>query len=277
MFTSVLSDAANRTLARTRFADVQWVGETGSTNADLMRLARDGAPAGTVLVADHQTAGRGRADRTWTAPPGSSLLVSVLLRPAPAHASLSGMATGVAAADAIAHTCGVAVRLKWPNDLVWPGHGDTGDRKVGGILAEADWSDPERPAVVVGLGLNVNWPAFPEELQAIATSLNHITGHDVDRESLLVAILERLDTWCAHDGDDSDSDSADDVDVIDAVRARSATLGTHVRVQLANEAIDGDAVEITDDGHLVLVMNGGERRTITSGDVVHLRPTVAKF
>ena len=82
MFTAVLSEAANRALRRTRFSDVRWVDETGSTNADLLALARDGAADGTVLVADHQTAGRGRADRAWTAPPGSSLLVSVLLRPA---------------------------------------------------------------------------------------------------------------------------------------------------------------------------------------------------
>src|SRR4029078_5172932 len=119
MFTAVLSEAANRALSATRFSQVRWVDETGSTNADVLALARDGRPEGTVLVADHQTAGRGRVDRVWTAPPGSSLLMSVLLRPAPASAGFAGMALGVSAVDAVIATTGVVPRLKWPNDLVW--------------------------------------------------------------------------------------------------------------------------------------------------------------
>jgi BirA family biotin operon repressor/biotin-[acetyl-CoA-carboxylase] ligase len=261
MFTAVLSDAANRTLARTRFKDVQWITETGSTNADLMAAARSGAADGTVLVADHQTAGRGRADRVWTAPAESSLLVSVLLRPAPQVAAFSGMAVGVAAVDAIAAIARVVTRLKWPNDVVWPGRGDETDRKVGGILAEADWSDPTAPAVVVGLGLNVNWPAaFPEELRAVAASLNHVAGADIDREQLLVAILEQLDERCS------------DGSLLDAVRERLATLGTRVRVHLASDQIEGVAAALTDDGHLVVERDDGAPRVITAGDVVHLRP-----
>jgi BirA family biotin operon repressor/biotin-[acetyl-CoA-carboxylase] ligase len=262
MFTAVLSDVAKRALAQTRFSNVRWVDETGSTNADLLALAHEGASDGTVLVADHQTEGRGRADRVWTAPPGSSLLMSVLLRPAPAIAPFAGMAVGVAAADAVAATTGVVPRLKWPNDLVWPGAGTDSDRKLGGVLAEADWSDPAAPAVVVGLGLNVNWPSvFPEDLLAIATSVNHIAGKDVDREQLLVATLQELDR------------RRDDQHIVDAVRERSATLGTHVRVHLPSEDIEGVAAELTDEGHLVVETAGGQRQTITSGDVVHLRPT----
>jgi BirA family biotin operon repressor/biotin-[acetyl-CoA-carboxylase] ligase len=262
MFTAVLSDAANRALSRTRFSDVRWVEETGSTNADLMALAREGVSDGTVLVADHQTAGRGRADRAWTAPPGSSLLVSVLLRPAPTFAPLAGMAVGVAAVEAVSATAGVGLRLKWPNDLVWPGLGEGTDRKAGGILAEADWSDPDAPAVVVGLGLNVNWPrVFPDELVASATSLNHVAGHEIDRAAVLTAILGALD---ARYNDDR---------VVDEARARSATLGTRVRVQLASEAVEGVAVALTDEGHLVIDPDAGPPRTITAGDVVHLRPT----
>jgi BirA family transcriptional regulator, biotin operon repressor / biotin---[acetyl-CoA-carboxylase] ligase len=261
MFTAVLSEATNRALGRTRFADVRAVDETGSTNVDLMALARAGAADGTVLVADHQTAGRGRADRVWTAPPRSSLLMSVLLRPAPSFAPLAGMAVGVATVDAVSATAGVGLRLKWPNDLVWPGLGEGTDRKVGGILAEADWSDSDAPAVVVGLGLNVNWPrVFPDELLTTATSLNHVAGHDIDREAVLVAILEALD---ARD---------DDGHVVDDARARSATVGTRVRVHLASEVVDGVAVALTDAGHLVVDTDAGPTRTITTGDVVHLRP-----
>jgi BirA family biotin operon repressor/biotin-[acetyl-CoA-carboxylase] ligase len=261
MFTAVLSEAANRALAGTRFAGVRWIEETGSTNADLMALGRDGAPEGTVLVADHQTAGRGRADRVWTAPPRSSLLVSVLLRPQQSFAPFVGMALGVAAVDAVAATTGVHARLKWPNDLVHPGIGDGSDRKLGGILADAEWADPTAPSVVVGLGLNVNWPAdFPDDLRAIATSINHLAGHDVDREHVLVAILRALESRCGDPG------------LMDAVRERSATLGTRVRVELASTTVEGNAVELTDRGHLVVQPDDGARVTISAGDVVHLRP-----
>jgi BirA family biotin operon repressor/biotin-[acetyl-CoA-carboxylase] ligase len=261
MFTAVLSEAANRALRETRFSDVRWVDETGSTNADLLALARDGAADGTVLVADHQSAGRGRADRVWTAPPASSLLLSVLLRPEPAVAPFVAMAMGIAAVDAVITTTAVVPRLKWPNDLVWPGVGNDSDRKLGGILAEADWSDPEGPAVVVGLGLNVNWPrVFPEDLLATATSVNHVAGHDIDREQLLVAILCELDV------------RSRDPHLVEEVRQRSATLGTRVRVELPTSSLEGTAVELTQQGHLVVVADDDTRHTITAGDVVHLRP-----
>jgi len=261
MFTAVLSEAAKRALSGTRFSDVRWVDETGSTNADVLALARDGAKDGTALVADHQTAGRGRADRVWSAPPGSSLLLSVLLRPDPASAAFAGMAVGVSAVDAVSATAGILPRLKWPNDLVWPGVGNDSDRKLGGILAEADWSDPKAPAVVVGLGLNVNWPhVFPEDLLTTATSLNHVTGREIDREQLLVAILCELDM------------RADDPHIIDAVRERSATLGSRVRVELPATTVEGIATELTEQGHLVVLGDDDVHHTVAAGDVVHLRP-----
>ena len=131
-----------------RFADVRWVDETGSTNADAMELARQGEPEGIVLVADHQTAGRGRAGRTWTAPPGAGLLLSVLLRPPAPVVDLATMAVAVSAAAAVESVAGFAPRLKWPNDLVWPGDGSAPDRKLAGILAEADW--PAGSAISAG-------------------------------------------------------------------------------------------------------------------------------
>ncbi len=128
-----------------RFADVRWVAETGSTNADAMALIRHGAPEGIVLVADHQTAGRGRRGRTWEAPPGAGLLLSVLLRPPAEVVDLCTMAVGLAAAEAVAEVAGFEPRLKWPNDLVWPGDGSAPDRKLAGILAEADWPAGSTP------------------------------------------------------------------------------------------------------------------------------------
>ena len=156
-----------------RFADVRWVAETGSTNADALALARDGAPEGIVLVADHQTAGRGRrGPHVGGAAGRRRCCVSVLLRPPAAVVDAATMAVGVAAAEAVEAVAGVAPRLKWPNDLVWPGDGSAPDRKLAGILAEADWprrrrrrggwpppAPAERVVVVVGIGINVNWPA----------------------------------------------------------------------------------------------------------------------
>jgi BirA family biotin operon repressor/biotin-[acetyl-CoA-carboxylase] ligase len=262
-----------------RFADVRWEAETGSTNADAMALARDGAPEGIVVVADHQTAGRGRAGRTWTAPAEASLLMSVLLRPPAEVMDLTTMAVAVAAAEAIESVAGFAPRLKWPNDLVWPGDGTSTDRKLAGILAEADWpagSTPdagyrppgpdERVVVVVGIGINVAWPDdLPGDLTDIAVACNHITSTSVDREDLLVALLGRLD------GHYSSLLEGDREPLLTAWRSRSATLGRRVRVDLGREEIEGIATDITPAGHLVVEAAGGPRH-ITVGDVVHLRP-----
>jgi BirA family biotin operon repressor/biotin-[acetyl-CoA-carboxylase] ligase len=263
-----------------RFADVRWVAETGSTNADVMDLARQGEPEGIVLVADHQTAGRGRAGRTWTAPPGAGLLLSILLRPPAGVTDLTTMAVAVSAAVAVESVAGFAPRLKWPNDLVWPGDGSGPDRKLAGILAEADWpaSSPisagwrapvagERSVVVVGIGLNVSWPdQLPEELAEVAVAMNHVVAAPVDREDLLVALLSALGprylALCA----------GERAALLDEWRDRSATLGRRVRVELGADDVEGTAVDVTDEGHLVVATLEGSRRTFAVGDIVHLRP-----
>lgn len=263
-----------------RFADVRWVDETGSTNADAMELGRQGEHEGIVLVADHQTAGRGRAGRSWAAPPGAGLLLSVLLRPPAAVMEACTMAVAVAAAEAVEAVADFSPRLKWPNDLVWPGDGSAADRKLAGILAEADWPpgstpdsgyrapDPaQRVVVVVGIGINVRWPDdLPEDLADIAVACNHVTGTVVDREDLLIALLERLgpryDALVAGDG----------ASLRAAWRERSATLGRRVRVDLGTQEVEGTAVDVTEDGRLVVDSVSGERRTFTVGDVTHLRP-----
>ena len=165
---------ASAALRGTRFTDVRWTSGTGSTNADALALARDGAPEGVVVVADHQTAGRGRRDRHWVAPPRGSLLVSVLLRPPAALAGSASMAAAVAMAVAVEQVAQVEPGLKWPNDLVV----DTadGERKLAGILAEADWpagstisagyrapAAHDRAVVVVGVGVNVSWPVMADD------------------------------------------------------------------------------------------------------------------
>jgi BirA family biotin operon repressor/biotin-[acetyl-CoA-carboxylase] ligase len=281
--------AVREALAGTHFADVRWAAETGSTNADALDLARDGAPEGIVVVADHQTAGRGRRARTWVAPPGGSLLVSVLLRPRAPVAGGTTMAAAVAMAEAVEDVTGVAAGLKWPNDLV------VGDRKLAGILAEADWpagaaisggyrapAPYARAVVVVGIGLNVVWPReLPPELAEVAdraVSLDRLVTPegaapagpaDADRlrTDLLTAYLRRLE---ARYGELVASGAT--AGVMAAWRERSATLGRRVRVDLGTDDVEGTAVDVTDEGHLVVVTDEGARRTLAVGDVVHLRP-----
>jgi BirA family transcriptional regulator, biotin operon repressor / biotin---[acetyl-CoA-carboxylase] ligase len=272
-------DRARAALAGSRFADVRWVGSTGSTNADVLALARDGAPEGVVVVADHQTSGRGRYDRTWVAPPGGSLLLSVLLRPPSRVASATTMAVAVAMAEAVEELTGVSPGLKWPNDLVVAGQ--AGERKLAGILAEADWpasatisagwrepSEHERAVVVVGIGLNVSWPADDEAIRDVADTamaLNWVTSMPIDRVDLLVAFLRRLDRSYGQLVSEGPHTA------LDEWRRRSATLGRRVRVDLGPDEVEGMAVDVTAEGHLVVEALGGRRRTFAVGDVIHLR------
>ncbi|MDP8937337.1 MAG: biotin--[acetyl-CoA-carboxylase] ligase [Actinomycetota bacterium] len=246
----MLNPGARLALAGTRFTDVRHMATVESTNGAVAALARQGAPEGVVVVADHQTAGRGRRGRTWDAPAGSSLLVSVLLRPPAADAHLAGMATALAAVQACAEVAGVAVALKWPNDLV------LGDRKLGGILGEVVTAG-DRAAVVVGLGLNVDWDA---PLPPGAIDLRSATGAVVDRAKLLVALLRALEERCRQPA----------ARILTEYRSRCVTLGRPVRVELGRLAVSGTATAVDEQGRLV-VDAGRERRVIAAGEVIHLR------
>jgi BirA family biotin operon repressor/biotin-[acetyl-CoA-carboxylase] ligase len=254
----------------TRFTDVRWVAETGSTNADLLEAARSGAPDGLVLVADHQSAGRGRLDRSWVAPPGSSLLVSVLLRPQMAATSvfLLPAAAGVASVEACSEVAGLRTGLKWPNDLVVLG-GQLADRKLSGVLAESLLTDGRIDAVVVGMGLNVNWPSeLPAELATTASALNLLAGGTIDREELLVAWLRRFDHWITVLGRASGAS-----ELLEAVRARSATIGRGVRVEFPDRSVDGEATAVDDEGHIhIRPFDGSDELVVSVADVIHLRP-----
>ena len=258
-----LSPGQEQALLATRFA-VRWVPATGSTNDDLRAAAAAGAAEGTVLVADHQSAGHGRRGRSWEAPAGASLLLSILLRPdlEPDDLHLLTTAVGVATAEAVDEELAVPVGLKWPNDLVVAT--DAGERKVGGILAETTWSGDRLDAVVIGLGLNAVWPEpVPAELDGIAVALNHLTDEPVERGDLLVTLLLRLEAILA-----DPEHSA----LLERWRHLATTLGRDVRVELASGAvIVGRATDLDDRGRLVVVTADGPHE-VTAGDVHHLRP-----
>jgi BirA family biotin operon repressor/biotin-[acetyl-CoA-carboxylase] ligase len=259
----MLDGGATSRLATTRFGDVRWVPSIDSTNRHLLQEARAGATEGTVVVADHQGAGRGRQDRAWVAPPGSSLLVSVLLRPElpVERLHLLTSVVALAAADACASEAGVEADLKWPNDLV------VGSCKLGGILAETQLEGSRARAVVVGLGLNVNWGRQFEgtNLAGAAVALDQLAGHEVDRGRLLVALLIALE-----DRYGALADRPGQLAQAAEYRRRCTTVGRPVRVELADEIVTGTVADLTDEGHLLLDV-GACLRTVTAGDVVHLR------
>jgi len=266
---------------------VEVVDTTGSTNADLVRRAQAGEPEGLVLIADHQSAGRGRIGRSWVAPPRSGLAVSVLLRPGrpadpggpagpavpPSRWSWIGLLAGVAAVEALTRACGLPARLKWPNDILVPVAPGGPAGKVGGVLAEVVAGGSQPQAVVLGVGINVTQQ--PGELPTPeATSLLLAGAATTDRDTVVRAYLRALAVryrrWREAAGDPRGSG------VAAAYREACATIGARVRVELpSGEVLEGLADGVDGDGRLLLLDDGrqdGGTRALAAGDVVHLRP-----
>ena len=265
-------------------AQLDVVTETGSTNTDLAELARlrpSEVPDLSVLTAEMQTAGKGRLDRTWEAPPRSSLFVSVLLRPVNAggrplptqsYGWLSLLAA-LALAESVARRTGVEARLKWPNDVMVDG------RKLAGVLAQLVMdSSGAPPAVVVGAGMNVS--LTDEDLPVpTATSLLMEYASTTDRNILLEDYMRELADkyreFRAVDGDAS-RPWADGTSLLQKISARMATLGQEVRAELpGGKSLTGRAVALDAYGSLILVDEAGERHAVVAGDVVHLRAVQA--
>lgn len=248
------------------WTDLDVVDSTGSTNSDLGARARQGAAEGAVLVAEEQSAGRGRLDRRWQAPARSGLFFSVLLRPTAVphrHWGWLPLLAGVATASAVARTAGVDTGLKWPNDVLVTVGGE--ERKTGGILAERVGDD----AVVIGIGLNVT--LREEELPVPTAGSLALAGAEVtDRDPLLRAVLRSLADWYGEwlgaGGEPGGSR------LQSAYAAGCVTLGRTVRAELpGGETLTGRAVAVDDDGRLVVATGEGER-AVGAGDVVHVRP-----
>jgi biotin-[acetyl-CoA-carboxylase] ligase BirA-like protein len=240
------------------------VPEIGSTNAALAAAAADAAPEGSVLVAEHQIAGRGRLDRVWTSPPRAGLTVSFLLRPdvPAARRGWLPLLTGVALAEAVGEVTGVRSSLKWPNDLL-----AVDGRKLAGILAETVTSSATPMAVVVGVGLNVSTTAA--ELPDTGTSLSRVLGSTVDRAPVLLAFLRAVERryrgWTEVLGDPVSSGLAQDY------LSWSSTVGTEVEVSLPDgSTLTGTAQAIDWDGRLVVATPEGTAE-LASGDVRHVR------
>jgi BirA family biotin operon repressor/biotin-[acetyl-CoA-carboxylase] ligase len=239
--------------ARFPALNVRRVARTTSTQDVVLRAARAGAAEGFCCLADEQTAGRGRQGRAWVAPPGSALLASVLLRRSPAVAAGIPFAAGLAVIDALQATCGVTARLKWPNDVLIDGH------KLAGILSEVapGSMDGSRIAVALGLGLNLRVDRFAPGVDAV--SLHALVEHPPDAEVLLLA-------W----GDALRGRFAELEGGVPAVvagwRQHSIGLGSPVTVQSASGILEGIAVDVADDGALLVASDGAIHRVL-AGDV----------
>jgi BirA family biotin operon repressor/biotin-[acetyl-CoA-carboxylase] ligase len=254
---------------RTIGATLRLHDEVDSTNRLLGDLGRKGAPHGTVVLAESQTAGRGRQGRRWLSPPGMNLYCSVLLVQAssPTAAGWVPLLAAVAVARAIRIETGLRTCVKWPND-VESSQGKAG-RKIAGILAEATGGDKDnRRIIVLGIGVNVNAPieSFPPELQPRATSLLIETEHMTDRARLLAALLNEIESLY----ESLLANGA--LGLRETYLALSNTLGKQIRVELVGgEQSEGMAETITEDGALSLRLAGGRAIEIRAGDVVHLR------
>ncbi len=241
--------------------DLEHHDEVGSTNAVAAERIATGAPAGVVVVADRQTAGRGRLDRTWVdVPDGASLLASMTVPLPERDATLVPLVAGVAAADA-AKRAGAHLRIKWPNDLV-----DAEDRKAGGILVERH-EGPAGPQLVVGIGVNLDWRGVPREGEATAwTSLAEVSGLDVDRWAYLADLLRGLDAWIRDLLRGSHR-------AVEACTAKCSTLDRDVRVTTPDgRVLEGRATQLAPDGALVVDVPGQGLLAVSAGDVVHARP-----
>jgi BirA family transcriptional regulator, biotin operon repressor / biotin---[acetyl-CoA-carboxylase] ligase len=259
-------DALRRALTEldSRWSDLVVLDEVGSTNALAAERATDPNADGVVVVAEHQTAGRGRLDRTWEAPARSAITVSALVRPAGVAATQwpwLPLIAGLAVAAALRRTAEVAATLKWPNDVM------VGDRKIGGILVERIDPPDGPPAAVIGIGLNVSQQRADLPVSE-ATSLVLEGSSTLDRSVLLKAILRSLGGLLAR----WESAAGSVAGLHEAYVDASSTLGRAVRVNLpGGEVVEGEAVAVDDTGRLVVRTGSGER-SLGAGDVLHLRP-----
>jgi len=255
------SDLSAEAIARARGAarfgqPVIFFERVGSTNDVACRQAAAGAAEGLLVVADEQTAGRGRIGRSWWAPKGASLLFSLLLRPAipPARAGQLTMCLGLGAVEGIERVTGLRPALKWPNDLLLDG------RKLGGMLAELRATGDRVEYAVLGLGLNVN--AAPPDLAATSICLATVLGSAVDRVELLAEILARCEGWYER------LLAAETNEPIHAAwAARLDTLGRDVTVSAAGGLLHGRAVGVTPEGALLLEQEDGRIQVVWGGDV----------
>ena len=232
--------------------------ETDTTNNRARELALEGAPEGTLVVAEKQTAGRGRRGKVWESPLGTGIWMSLVLRPQimPAEASVLTLLCGLATAEAIKAETGLSAGIKWPNDILING------KKAVGILTEMDCEMSEVHFVIPGIGINVNTASFPPEIADIATSLYLECGKTVSRRRLVHKVLERLEEHY-----ETFLRTGSFTCMLEDYRKHCITLGKEVHV-LGREPFFAEALDITPEGELLVRRaDNGKEEVVFSGEV----------
>jgi BirA family biotin operon repressor/biotin-[acetyl-CoA-carboxylase] ligase len=225
-----------------------------STMNEAKKLADSGVEEGTVVIADEQTAGRGRFDRAWISPPGEDLMFSVVLKPDAVQMPYVNMAAALSICSIVNEAAGLKATIKWPND------GKVDGRKISGILVESTVKAGAIDYAVLGIGLNVNSdPASTPEISAIATSMHRETGREFDRNTVLTSLLRALDTQYA--------DIRAGRSLTDEWALRMETLGRDVQVRWQDRVEEGLATGVDDQGNLILTQPDGSTKTVIAGEV----------
>lgn len=245
--------------------DTEWAGqtilyfdETDSTNTEARKAAEDGAPHGTLAVADYQSMGKGRRGRSWEAPHGVGIWMSLVLRPGlhPTCASMLTLVAALAVADGIRQVSGLEARIKWPNDIV------AGGKKVCGILTEMSTELECIHYVVTGIGINVANREFPEEIRDVATSVWLETGKEIKRSQLIAAIMKSYETYYARFMETRDMSR-----LLEEYNGLLANCGQKVQVLSPDHSYTGTAIGIDETGELLVRGEDGETRRVLSGEV----------
>ena len=233
---------------------------TGSTNDEAFKLGVAGAPEGTVVIADSQTKGRGRLQRSWHSPTGSNIYTTVILRPQmdPARAPQISILAGVAVAEVLERYCPDKIKLKWPNDVLLEG------KKVCGILSQAKAAVNKVDFIILGIGINVNINQFPQEISNIATSLAIETGREISRQELIIDLYENMTKWYKQLLQDGFGR------IKEKWLSLSLMIGQTVKVVFQEEVVSGKAIDLDEDGSLILLAEDREFK-VSAGDA-----TIAK-
>ena len=233
--------------------DIVYFARTDSTNRQARLLARGGAAHGTLVIADTQSAGRGRRGRGWISPAGEGIFMSLILRPdmPPSGVAKISLTLALAVARAIERETGLDAGIKWPNDIV------IGGRKVCGLLLEMDATAEKVNSIVAGVGINVHQTVFDEEIAHTASSLDLLCGRRVSRSAIVRAFLEEFERAAA----------LADEEMMQAYRGRSATIGQRVQVIGLSGTYTGTAQGVTESGTLLVEADDGEVREVLAADV----------
>ena len=233
--------------------EVIYLDETDSTNRQARLLAMDGARHGTLVIADTQSAGRGRRGRGWISPAGEGIFMSLIVRPdaPPGEVAKMSLTLALAVGRAIERVTGLTAKIKWPNDIV------IGGRKICGLLLEMDATSEKVNSIVAGVGINVHQAEFDTEIAHTASSLDLMCGRRVSRSEIVRAFLEEFERAMAME------DSA----MMDEYRGRSATIGQRVQVISLSGTYTGTAQGITPSGTLLVEDETGAVREVLAADV----------